>query len=557
MDKEPRIIRHLRIADDFLQSGGTLDKATFIKLLEDKGDDFGINEEIKKRCRNNGKLIEAEKVQYCHRSWTKLRLRIKDEAQLKGNLSDILVLQDSYHRGYSQSIKYVIDGYTLFPLAERTNQRKEDKLIEAIDKIVGGEIQAAFQDSDIDLSALELSYKKNNDDIDATIFKLMHLRDMNVIKFVEYCCESLFPLLDFFESNKVKISSLVGKIYCEIEKLNDRRIYASFIVILNELCMAYKLNLPFVRKNNEEAIKILSGCESDDEWVYFLRKAYYVEAELFRVNEDWVPALVSYQKSLDLILGLPEDGEDDIFEQAEIKNRCSMVLKNLGRYDEAAVGYEDSLVLYNRILALAEDVEYIQSTIANIHYGMFINECERGDFRMAKTHIVEAARRFKGIGDYDAYVDALTRHADCCHHLNEHDESINVLFEAEKFLLTLEYDDFLYVTGLIRVYSEMVNKCLIMEQYDQAQSHYLRLKEFIFSQEPKFTYKIVDELCFYLYWLGVFLNGYGIPKEGKIILEYLLNLILKFGLKEKEHIEYIGKIEKEIKKAENKIQNID
>lgn len=49
MDKEPRIIRHLRIADDFLQSGGTLDKATFIKLLEDKGDDFGINEEIKKR----------------------------------------------------------------------------------------------------------------------------------------------------------------------------------------------------------------------------------------------------------------------------------------------------------------------------------------------------------------------------------------------------------------------------------------------------------------------------------------------------------------------------
>lgn len=55
----------------------------------------------------------------------------------------------------------------------------------------------------------------------------------------------------------------------------------------------------------------------------------------------------------------------------------------------------------------------------------------------------------------------------------------------------------------------------------------------------------------------MFLNGYGIPKEGKIILEYLLNLILKFGLKEKEHIEYIGKIEKEIKKAENKIQNID
>lgn len=160
MDKEPRIIRHLRIADDFLQSGGTLDKAKFIKLLEDKGDDFGINEEIKKRCRNNDKLIEAEKVQYCHRSWTKLRLRIKDEAQLKGNLSDILVLQDSYHRGYSQSIKYVIDGYTLFPLAERTNQRKEDKLIEAIDKIVGGEIQAAFQDSDIDLSALEQSYKK-------------------------------------------------------------------------------------------------------------------------------------------------------------------------------------------------------------------------------------------------------------------------------------------------------------------------------------------------------------------------------------------------------------
>ena len=134
---------------------------------------------------------------------------------------------------------------------------------------------------------------------------------------------------------------------------------------------------------------------------------------------------------------------------------------------------------------------------------------------------------------------------------------MNVLFEAEKFLLTLEHDDFLYVTGLIRVYSEMVNKCLIMEQCNQAQNHYMRLNEFISSQEPKFTYKIVDELCFCLYWLGVILNRYGRPDEGKIILEYLLNLILKFGLKEKEHIEYIGKIEKEIKKAENKIQNID
>lgn len=103
----------------------------------------------------------------------------------------------------------------------------------------------------------------------------------------------------------------------------------------------------------------------------------------------------------------------------------------------------------------------------------------------------------------------------------------------------------------------MVNKCLIMEQCNQAQNHYMRLNEFISSQEPKFTYKIVDELCFCLYWLGVILNRYGRPDEGKIILEYLLNLILKFGLKEKEHIEYIGKIEKEIKKAENKIQNID
>ena len=34
--------------------------------------------------------------------------------------------------------------------------------------------------------------------------------------------------------------------------------------------------------------------------------------------------------------------------------------------------------------------------------------------------------------------------------LNEYEEAMNVLFEAEKFLLTLEHDDFLYVTGLIR-----------------------------------------------------------------------------------------------------------
>ena len=496
-------------------------------------------------------------MQYCHRSWTKLRLRIKDEAQLKGKLSDILVLQDSYHRGYSQSIKYVIDGYTLFPLAERTNQRKEDKLIEAIDKIVGGEIQAAFQDSDIDLSALELSYRKNNDDIDATIFKLMHLRDMNVIKFVEYCCESLFPLLDFFESNKVKISSLVGKIYCEIEKLNDRRIYASFIVILNELCMAHKLNLPFVRKNNEEAIKILSGCAQDVEYGYYLSKALYIEAEFFRMNEEWEPALHSYQKSLELIYAHPGNEAGDAYMEAEIKNRSAMALRHLGRYDEAAAGYNESLELYYLTLLLNGNVEFMQFKIAVIHCEISTNEFDRGDFWMAKNHLIKAAWLFKKTGDYKLYVYAQSRQADCFLCLNEYEEAMNVLFEAEKFLLTLEHDDFLYVTGLIRVYSEMVNKCLIMEQCNQAQNHYMRLNEFISSQEPKFTYKIVDELCFCLYWLGVILNRYGRPDEGKIILEYLLNLILKFGLKEKEHIEYIGKIEKEIKKAENKIQNID
>ncbi len=397
MDKEPRIIRHLRIADDFLQSGGTLDKVTFIKLLEDKGDDFGINEEIKKRCRNNGKLIEAEKVQYCHRSWTKLRLRIKDEAQLKGNLSDILVLQDSYHRGYSQSIKYVIDGYTLFPLAERTNQRKEDKLIEAIDKIVGGEIQAAFQDSDIDLSALEQSYKKNNDDIDATIFKLMHLRDMNVIKFVEYCYDSLLPLLDFFEINKIKISSLISQIHYEIEKLYDRKTYASFLTVLNLLCLVYKLNIPFVRKKNADAIKILSGCAQDGEYGYYLSKALYIEAEFFRMNEDWELALHSYQKSFDLIYAHSgnEAEAGDAYMEAEIKNRSAMALRNLGRYDEAAAVYNESLELYHLTLLLSGYVEYMQFKIAVIHCEISINEFDRGDFWMAKNHLIKAAWLFK------------------------------------------------------------------------------------------------------------------------------------------------------------------
>lgn len=169
--KEPRIIRHLRIADKFLQTGQRLDKKTFIELLVREGDDFGISGTI---IGDKDKL----KLAYGHKAWTKLRLRIKDEAALRGEASDILEMHDTYSKGLSQTIRYKIKGFSLFPLAERPLRRSDslDAKLESVDLsgIDIGEVDSLFarlmsgtDDTDYELTKRKFIGRKFSFDINS------------------------------------------------------------------------------------------------------------------------------------------------------------------------------------------------------------------------------------------------------------------------------------------------------------------------------------------------------------------------------------------------------
>lgn len=221
-----RIQRHFQIADAFLKEGGILDKQQFRQLLEDNKDDFGISDDTKSWEK------ESKRIAYLHNAWRKLCKKIKDEAKKRGNISNILLIDENFSKGQSQTISYVIKGYSL--LSPKTKQSKREKWERDLDSRI-----QSVELSDIELDNDDLGFSKLFFGVDYSIFEQKKPVFANKSFALEF--DRIKQLEESSETNAVEIFNRYQKLLAK-KNISNSNLAACLAQYANFIASNWKIN---------------------------------------------------------------------------------------------------------------------------------------------------------------------------------------------------------------------------------------------------------------------------------------------------------------------------
>lgn len=297
-----RVQRHFEIADAFLMDGGVLDKQRFRQLLEEHNDDFGITDDTKSWEK------ESTRIAYIHNAWRKLCKKIKDEAKKHGNISNILLIDENFSKGRSQTISYVIKGYSL--LSAKTSQTKRDKWERDLDDRI-----ESVKLSDIALDNDDLGFSKLFFGADLPVFEQRKPVFLNKSFALEF--DRIKQLEGSAEANTVEIFNRYQKLLAK-SNISDSNLatclaqYANFIASNWEADKGLRNAFPAkdwekeIRSSFERAISLTENAPflRKENIQHILRYGNYL---LFGTNDDVSNALIYANKVSDYIPSFAND----------------------------------------------------------------------------------------------------------------------------------------------------------------------------------------------------------------------------------------------------------
>lgn len=297
-----RVQRHFEIADAFLMDGGVLDKQKFRQLLEEHNDDFGITDDTKSWEK------ESTRITYIHNAWRKLCKKIKDEAKKRGNISNILLIDENFSKGQSQTISYVIKGYSL--LSPKTKQSKREKWERDLDSRI-----QSVELSDIELDNDDLGFSKLFFGVDYSIFEQKKPVFANKSFALEF--DRIKQLEESSETNAVEIFNRYQKLLAK-KNISNSNLAACLAQYANFIASNWKTNenLRATASINDWVKEICSSFEraiqltENDPFLLKENTQYrlrYINYLSFRTNDGNNKSLIQADKVSDYIPSLTND----------------------------------------------------------------------------------------------------------------------------------------------------------------------------------------------------------------------------------------------------------